>query len=64
MARRRTPAQLAASLDRVATKPAGDVAGAELEHDQEDREQDGSRVDVDHCDRRSRPRTWRTACLL
>ncbi|HZD70368.1 MAG TPA: hypothetical protein VFA45_16155 [Actinomycetes bacterium] len=55
MARRRTAAQLAASLDRVATKPAGDVAGDELEHDQdreqtapEDQEQAGGRVDVDH----------------
>jgi hypothetical protein len=48
MARRRTPAQLAASLDRVATKPAGAAAGAELEHDQEDREQNRGRADVDH----------------
>jgi hypothetical protein len=49
MARRRTAAQLAASLDRVATKPAGGPAGAELEHDQADRqERDGRRVDVDH----------------
>ena len=49
MARRRTPAQLAAALDRVVTKPAGADQEQGTDRDErQDLEQAGGQVDVDH----------------